>query len=39
MVVQNLTPNIQIVMQQTARHHLGCQDGAVNISGRVVDIL
>ncbi|MGQ3675816.1 hypothetical protein ACT6QH_10010 [Xanthobacter sp. TB0139] len=39
MMVQNLTPNIQVAMQQTARNHPGCRVRAVDMSGRVVDIL
>lgn len=39
MVVQNLSPNIALALQQTARAHAGSRVRAVDASGRVVDML
>ncbi|MFS8036343.1 hypothetical protein ACI7BZ_05125 [Xanthobacter sp. AM11] len=39
MVVQNLSPNIAIALQQVARGHPGCRVRAVDGANRVVDML
>ena len=39
MVVQNLSPNILIAMKQVSGANPGCRIRAVDMAGRVVDIL